>query len=188
MENTFSKKYLRNYSKEIIASFNDDQLQVFSKNLTENLVKLLGFLIDKSKSFTLGFFKPLKDEVQVSLQELINNFSKLKVSYPGLDEDSMNYFYAKDGDFGFNIPLDLREKKLEPEVLLAPSLGFTKSGFRLGRGGGYFDRYLKNFTGVSIGLCFESLIYEDFEIEKHDKAFNYVVTNKKIYNCLEFRK
>jgi len=45
----------------------------------------------------------------------------------------------------------------DPDVLLVPCLGFTPEGFRLGYGGGYFDRYLADHPEVTaIGLAWDA--------------------------------
>jgi 5-formyltetrahydrofolate cyclo-ligase len=63
-------------------------------------------------------------------------------------------------------PVDL--KKID--LVIAPGLGFTKSGKRLGRGKGYYDRFLERFPdrAVSIGLAFDFQIFPDIPTNKND--------------------
>lgn len=62
-----------------------------------------------------------------------------------------------------------------------PGLSFDKKGFRLGYGKGYYDRYLSNFKGISVGLCYDALVSESLPADKYDKSVNYLITDKKIY-------
>ena len=69
---------------------------------------------------------------------------------------------------------------LVPEVLLVPCLGYTREGFRLGYGGGYFDRWLEAHPGVTtIGLAW-SCCEGSFEVQPHDQAMTVVVTEREV--------
>ncbi|OWQ90424.1 5-formyltetrahydrofolate cyclo-ligase [Roseateles aquatilis] len=69
---------------------------------------------------------------------------------------------------------------LVPEVLLVPCLGFTREGFRLGYGGGYFDRWMAAHPGVTaIGLAWQGGEV-DFEVQPHDQALTVVLTEREV--------
>lgn len=69
---------------------------------------------------------------------------------------------------------------LVPEVLLVPCLGFTREAFRLGYGGGYFDRWIEAHPGVtSVGLAW-SLGEVPFEVQPHDQALTLVLTEREV--------
>lgn len=69
---------------------------------------------------------------------------------------------------------------LVPEVLLVPCLGFTREGYRLGYGGGYFDRWLEAQPGVTtIGVAW-GLGEAPFEVQPHDQALTVVVTEAEL--------
>ena len=59
-------------------------------------------------------------------------------------------------------------------VCLVPALAYDRYGYRLGYGGGYYDRFLKGFSGISIGIADTPV---DFSIprEAHDLAVDYLV-------------
>lgn len=69
---------------------------------------------------------------------------------------------------------------LVPEVLLVPCLGYTREAFRMGYGGGYFDRWIAAHPGVTtIGLawaCCEAA----FEVQPHDQAMTVVLTEREV--------
>lgn len=67
-----------------------------------------------------------------------------------------------------------------PDVVLVPCVGFTREGYRLGYGGGYFDRWLAAHPGViSIGLAW-SLGECQFAAEPHDQALTMVLTEREV--------
>jgi len=68
----------------------------------------------------------------------------------------------------------------DPDVVLVPCLGFTREGFRLGYGGGYFDRWLERHPGVmSVGLSW-SVGECQFAVEPHDQGLGVVVTEREL--------
>ena len=68
----------------------------------------------------------------------------------------------------------------EIELTLAPGLAFDKKGFRLGYGGGYFDRFLENFKGVSVGITFHDLLLDTIPHAGHDISMHWLVTDREL--------
>jgi 5-formyltetrahydrofolate cyclo-ligase len=53
------------------------------------------------------------------------------------------------------------------DLIHVPGLAFTKEGYRIGYGGGYYDRYLENFAGQTMSTIYPCQI-QDFNSEDHD--------------------
>lgn len=84
---------------------------------------------------------------------------------------------AATDDWG--LPCPAAGKPVVPDVVLVPCLGFAAEGFRLGYGGGYFDRYLAAHPEVTtIGLAWDGgrLTLEVLQPEPHDIALMVVLT------------
>jgi 5-formyltetrahydrofolate cyclo-ligase len=64
----------------------------------------------------------------------------------------------------------------EIQLALVPGLAFDRSGWRLGYGGGYFDRFLRNFTGGSVGVVFQALLLDALPQGEHDVPVGWLVT------------
>lgn len=64
----------------------------------------------------------------------------------------------------------------EVELALVPGLAFDRSGRRLGYGGGYFDRFLRDFGGVSLGVVFQALLLDQLPHGEHDVSVQWLVT------------
>ena len=64
------------------------------------------------------------------------------------------------------------------DLLFIPGLAFTRSGGRLGRGGGYYDRFLSRThpQAVKIGVCFHAQLVAAVPLESHDLEMDLVVT------------
>lgn len=61
---------------------------------------------------------------------------------------------------------------------LVPGFAFTKKGLRLGKGGGYYDRFLRAHQIETIGVCLSAQIVEDIPTEPHDVPVGRVVTER----------
>lgn len=64
------------------------------------------------------------------------------------------------------------EKIAQPEeigLLVVPGLIFNQAGYRIGFGGGYYDRYLKNYAGKTISLVFREQMLEEWQPENFDQ-------------------
>ena len=69
----------------------------------------------------------------------------------------------------------------EIQLALVPGLAFDRSGGRLGRGGGYYDRWLTGFSGFTAALCRAPLLLERLPREGHDLPVALVVTEDGLY-------
>ena len=80
----------------------------------------------------------------------------------------------------------LENRRIDPQTLdlvLVPGLGFDASGRRLGRGKGYYDRFLSSLPEETllIGFAFECQLQHQIPQEPHDVLMDMVITEKNIY-------
>ncbi len=61
-----------------------------------------------------------------------------------------------------------RLEKEELDAVLVPALCYDRERYRLGQGGGYYDRFLADYEGLTVGLCFRELLQERVPREPHD--------------------
>ncbi len=117
----------------------------------------------------------------------INNF---QISLPVIGTKNSMQFYnysfkdpLKIGKHG--IPEPLEKKIVYPDLLFVPLVGFDKRLFRLGYGGGYYDRYLQKLSKmksfISIGLAFPFQKVNKIPNETFDKKLDLIITTNKIY-------
>lgn len=70
-------------------------------------------------------------------------------------------------------------KSVSPDVLLVPCVGYSASGFRLGYGGGYFDRYMAAHPHVTaVGVAWREALLDDTQLapQPHDQPLMLIVT------------
>lgn len=98
---------------------------------------------------------------------LLTGFEQLEKSYFGLYEPVI----------GETVEIS----KKDIELLLVPGVGFTKDGYRLGLGGGYYDRFLTDFPGRTAALCFSEQIMEKLPLEPHDRPVQQIITDTTVF-------
>jgi 5-formyltetrahydrofolate cyclo-ligase len=88
---------------------------------------------------------------------------------------------AEVGPFGLMQPA-ADAATLVPDILFVPLVGFTAQGARLGQGGGHYDRWLADHSGVAaIGLAWDVQLVEELPVEAHDHPLVAVVTPTRLY-------
>ncbi|PWH14383.1 MAG: 5-formyltetrahydrofolate cyclo-ligase [Anaerolineae bacterium] len=68
----------------------------------------------------------------------------------------------------------------EIELVLVPGLAYDRLGWRLGYGGGYYDRFLARFNGISVGVTYQALLLEAVPHGEHDVPVGWIVTENGI--------
>jgi 5-formyltetrahydrofolate cyclo-ligase len=74
------------------------------------------------------------------------------------------------------------------DMIVIPGLAFDAKGYRVGRGRGFYDRFLaqQDFQGIRCALCFhEQLQAEPIPCEAHDVPMNLIVTDREVIRCPE---
>jgi 5,10-methenyltetrahydrofolate synthetase len=77
-------------------------------------------------------------------------------------------------------------REVTPDVVLVPCVGFTAEGWRLGYGGGYFDRYMADHPAVTaIGVAWEAarLTSDQIAPQAHDIALMAVLTERNTWSA-----
>ena len=152
-----------------------------SRKIAENLLSLPA--MEQAKMVFLYLSVGSEAETITLAKELL--FKGKRIAVPVCDRKTHTMAAAEITDvaqvtvgaYGLSEP---KEKKIiskeEIDLILVPGLAFDKAGYRLGYGGGYYDRYLDGFAGISIGLCFEECLTDRLPQGKYDKPVDLVIT------------
>ncbi len=90
--------------------------------------------------------------------------------------------HLKNGAYGILEP-DVNAGILAPDeidLIIVPAISFDRCGMRLGYGAGYYDRFLADFKGISIGLCFSQCISKSLPVCEFDKPVNKIITGREL--------
>ncbi|EQC46862.1 5-formyltetrahydrofolate cyclo-ligase [Bacteriovorax sp. Seq25_V] len=179
-----TKSELRKECREILKELSKNQALLSSKSqeITDQIYSLL--LSNKIIHLNLGAYYPLDDEPEIT--DLFVNKNLGRISFPSFGEDTGMVFKIGQGHelkkkemFGrsFFVPSEDSEEVV-PEILLIPGLAFSRDGARLGRGKGYYDRYLENKNLIKIGICFHEQLVDEVPMEETDVKMDFVITDK----------
>ena len=86
----------------------------------------------------------------------------------------------EDGPYGIKQTKDSKVLSFtDIDVVIVPGVAYDKKNNRLGRGGGYYDRFLKDSPAklFTIGLAFDFQIVDNLPTDKHDVPVSHVLTN-----------
>jgi 5-formyltetrahydrofolate cyclo-ligase len=167
-----------------IRKFKNKKNIKISFNKIYNLIKK-----DFPNKKSIGGYFPINFEVNDL--EVLKKLKKknYQISLPIIKKNFNMDFY----EWNFNDPLIInrygipepRSKNLiYPDIILIPLLAFDSKLYRLGYGGGYYDRFIekmhkkKSFLKIGLALSFQKI--DKVPISKYDKKLDYIVTDKYI--------
>ena len=162
----------------------------YSKNLLISPFNFLKYLKKKKfKSKIIGGYYPYNYELDIlNILKLLEKKNYI-ISLPKIAKNNKMDFYQwslkeplKINKYG--IPESFSNKKIYPDIILIPLVGFDSHLNRLGYGGGYYDRYLSKVQNknkiIKIGMGFSFQEFSNLPINKHDKKLDCIITEKKI--------
>jgi 5-formyltetrahydrofolate cyclo-ligase len=95
-----------------------------------------------------------------------------------------------DGAYGIREPACAETAEpVDLGVVIVPAVAFDRRGYRLGRGGGYYDRFLAQLSAsaVTCGVVFSRHVLAEVPVEPHDLAVDLVVTEREVIRAARAR-
>jgi len=154
-------------------------------SLLKDILKKFNLLKNKK----IGAYFPINYEIDCL--EILKQLEKSghKISLPitkkGNKMDFFEWSFKEPLLIGkIGIPEPYSKKKVYPDILLVPLVAFNKYKFRLGYGGGYYDRYIQKIKKIkkilTIGMAFSFQEVRKLPINEHDKKLDYIFTENYI--------
>ena len=179
------KSQLRRQCRALRGSLGDEKRAQSSLDICR---RIEGWRIFQ-ESATILTYMPIKSEAD--LTPLLERHPHKRWILPRIipEEDNRMVFHAYDPKRLIHHPFGMPEPAPdlpliapdEIELTFAPGLAFDRLGSRLGYGGGYFDRFLKNYRGVSIGVVFHDLLLGSIPRDEHDIPLQWIVTEHELF-------
>lgn len=177
--------------KKIIRKLILQERKKFKNKYIENISKIIYFTIIQRFNFKnkkIGIYFPINNEI---IFHNYFNFQNNKILIPKIENNKMyfceinSYFLKNKNNYEIIFKNKTFQPKLKkniftPDVIIVPIIAFNEKCFRIGYGGGYYDKYLHNKKILKIGIAFD-FQKKDFQSENHDVQLNYIFTEKRIY-------
>ncbi len=182
-----TKNELRKKFYAVRENMNPEDKQRYDRKITRTLMALMSY---KSAESILCYAS-IGSEVctaEIISETLKQNKSlALPVSH---DDKTITFHYIESlGDLRegkYSIPEPSPENRRfinsDRSVCIIPGILFDKSGYRLGYGGGYYDRFLHHYKGIKIGISYDSLLVDSLPRGQYDVNVDIIVTEKGVYN------
>ena len=169
-----------------------NSLVEFNPEAFSKLIKLINF----DEIQYVGSFISIRSEI--STNQLNENIIKLQkvLAFPIIKKNSKELLFKKikinqnlkQGMFNIPEPPNENEEIL-PQLFFVPCLGFDLNGYRLGYGGGYYDKTFSklnqlNHKFYTVGYAFDNQKQNKIPRESFDYKLDFVLTEKDLYSIL----
>lgn len=201
-----SKAQARTVAKQTISGFSLDTLENATLNLLEHCHFQISRFLQGKPCARIGLYRA--DRYEMDLYSLESRFPEVDFFYPkvvptaaasdsfytgtagGKDPGKLEFWSSavwRVGAYGLWEPEGgMLQSPEELDCIIVPGLAFSRQGFRLGRGKGYYDRALVGVEHERIwGVCFSDMAGWDFFHEEHDISVSLLLTEKGSFSFLD---
>lgn len=178
------KKELRAHYREIRNRLSLESRHLLNEAICSNLATLPCF----ETADTILFYYPIQSEPNVlPLARHAKDLGK-RIAFPVSNESTCTLTFREvasiesmtEGAYGIPEPSDTDPivTDFSHALCIVPALSFDPFGYRLGYGKGYYDRFLADFGGISVGVAYCCCMDERLPKGEYDRAVDQIVTEK----------
>lgn len=195
------KLNLRERIKQTLKEQNEDK-HYCNFQSQKALIELYNFDLFKKASCVLSFVSYGTEIKTNQLLDIILNENKM-LCLPRTENEKMEFYYINSdedfseqteiGEYGITVPkfnqdkLDLNSIP-DKTLIIIPGLAFDERGNRLGKGKGYYDKFLAELLSTSekekilgiVGYCYDFQIIDKVITEPNDIPVDYIISDKRI--------
>lgn len=157
----------------------------YKQTQADRIFSIIESMDEFQKARTLLMYWSVSDELPT--HEFIKKWSKKKqillpvvkgehmTTRPFTSESDM-----KEGKWTTMEPSGSKDYLRDADLIIIPGMAFDHSKRRLGRGKGYYDRYLKRKSIPKWGICFDFQLFNEIPATSHDIMMDKIITASKI--------
>ena len=189
------KKVIRNNMRQQLKRMDEETYFHRSRLILQRLLQEPSIIKGKTIAVTMSGFP------EVETREIIKALWGMKkiVAVPKCEPKThkMDFYAIINFDQLETVYLNIEEPKIvestsipkqEIDVMIVPGVVFNEVGYRVGFGGGYYDRYLSAFSGEKMSIAFDEQIVDAVPTEAHDIPVNIILTDKRRIHCVTNRE
>ncbi|MBQ4553507.1 MAG: 5-formyltetrahydrofolate cyclo-ligase [Spirochaetaceae bacterium] len=195
------KLNLRERIKQTLREQNEDK-HYCNFQSQKALIELYNFDLFKKASCVLTFVSYGTEIKTNQLLDIILNENKM-LCLPRTENEKMEFYYINSdedfseqteiGEYGITVPKSNQDKLdlnsiPDKTLIIIPGLAFDERGNRLGKGKGYYDKFLAELLSTSekekilgiVGYCYDFQIIDKVITEPNDIPVDYIISDKRI--------
>lgn len=195
------KLNLRERIKQTLREQNEDK-HYCNFQSQKALIELYNFDLFKKASCVLSFVSYGTEIKTNQLLDIILNENKM-LCLPRTENEKMEFYYINSdedfseqteiGEYGITVPKSNQDKLdinsiPDKTLIIIPGLAFDEQGNRLGKGKGYYDKFLAELLSTSekekilgiVGYCYDFQIIDKVITEPNDIPVDYIISDKRI--------
>lgn len=195
------KLNLRERIKQTLREQNEDK-HYCNFQSQKALIELYNFDLFKKASCVLSFVSYGTEIKTNQLLDIILNENKM-LCLPRTENEKMEFYYINSdedfseqteiGEYGITVPKSNQDKLdinsiPDKTLIIIPGLAFDERGNRLGKGKGYYDKFLAELLSTSekkkilgiVGYCYDFQIIDKVITEPNDIPVDYIISDKRI--------
>lgn len=186
-----NKRELRKKFLEKRSSLDLKQLKKLNSNIFKRFIQSESYKKAKNIMIYISF------DTEIDTHTIINHMlsDNKRVIVPITDSKNKRLIPSElhsmdELELGFYNILTPKEKfirifdKNDIDLVVVPGIVFDMEGYRVGYGGGYYDRFLKDLReSNTLSLCYDFQLIETLPRDDYDIAVNHVLTETRAINC-----
>lgn len=179
------KKILRNKHKKLRANCPADTKKQLDEILAKNFFELDEY---KNSKIIFAFVStPIEIDTFEIMKKVLEDGKILALPKCRKNEPLMDFYQVTDlgqldkGAYSIYEPNPEKCRLINDfsqGVCIVPGLAFDLDGYRIGFGKGYYDRFLMNFGGTTVGICYSKCIEKKIPVGIYDKSVDILITEK----------
>ena len=182
-----TKSQVRSYYKDIRVGFSSEEKADFDIKIAEKLFDLQEY---KNCKTVLAFVsKNIEINTEAIISKAFSDGKTVAVPRCNPEQGTMTFYIIKSreelerGYFGILEPKRDCPKlnDFNKSICLVPGLSYDTRLYRVGFGKGYYDRFLTEYSGVSVGVCYSDCIAEKLPNDEFDRPVDILITDNRIY-------
>lgn len=170
-----------------------EEIQKFSARITDILMEqdvftsssfIMSYVNIGSEVATREFIKRVIYKGKKAAIPMIEHIAKDKKTMVACEITNIEE-ETEPGHYGILEPKKGMVKKILPcdiDMVIVPGIAFDVKGYRIGYGGGYYDRFLKNAREncVKVGFAYKFQVLDEIPREDHDIPLDLIITQERI--------
>lgn len=169
--------------------------QLKSEAIHRRLMEDAAFADARTVALTISSF-PEVDTLRL-IEECWKKGKKVAIPKCIPSERGMDFYFVESFEQLEVVYMQLKEPKVKEteyvasekiDLMIVPGVVFSHAGYRIGFGGGYYDRYLANYKGVTRSLAFDLQVVAKVPVEEHDIPVDGIHTESQFIKTEKVRR